>query len=301
LIVLGLIGFVSYVFRGIRQNEEDYKIAVLSLNIEAVSRLVLGLIFSVYLKMGVSGILLAHICGLVGSLLLCFDYRHIHKSLAHNDEVRLQNLFVNTFWLTAGLEFFSNFDTAYANHVLNPNDITPSPPEQTQYNTVQFFRKIIFFGTFTVSSIVLSMGGKSKHSKKFMFFYTLVVGFTIGLGSSIGFLLFKNLLLGFLKKDIDLISTGGLIKFLIATTFMSVSYLLSNWLYTLNQKLFVYLPVVASAFQFLLYLTLATELYSILNVFFYSSLIFFILIFTAGFRAVYKDNGADKLELDTNG
>jgi hypothetical protein len=296
LILLALIGVVSYVFRGIRQHDEDYRTAAISLNIEAVSRLVLGLLFSVYLKMGISGILIAHIIGLIGSLIVCFDKEQFRSTLKHNDEVRLKNLFVNTFWLTAGLEFFANFDIIYSAHILNPENLAPPPPAQTQFNTLQFFRKIIFFGSFTVSSIILSIGGKGHKTKQFMFMYTMVVGLIIGVGSSIFFILLKKPILSILQKDLTLISNLQLVQFLAATTFMSTSYLLANWLYTLKKTNFIFLPMIASITQFTLYILFAKDLISMLNIFFITSTIFFVLTFGAGIYELLIKNKSIEIE-----
>jgi len=276
LIVLAIIGLIANIFRGIRQNHEDYKTAVLSINLEAMGRLFLGYVFAITLDMGISGILLGHILGLVGSLLICFDRSHI-ETMTHNDEVRLKNIFLGTLLMTAGLEFFSNFDIIFSNHVLQ-EDLTA----QTEFNTLQFFRKIIFFGIFTVSSIILSLGGKNRHTKRFMFIFTLGTGLFIGIGIGGVFFLFRNIIFNLLHQNITLISTGHQILFLIFTTLMSTSYLLANWLFTMKKTYFVLLPIIAAVIQFLCFILIGKDLDTVLQAFYISSGLFFLLTLIGG-------------------
>lgn len=277
LIALSIIGLIANVFRGIRQNEEDYKTAVISINLEAIGRVVLGFLFAVVLKMGISGILLGHILGFAASLLICFDKKQVARGITHNDEIRLKNVFFSTFFMTLGLEFFSNFDIIYADNVLEN-----SSKAQTEFNTLQLFRKIIFFGTFAVSSVILSLGGKNRHTKKFMFGLTLLLGFIIGIGFGGFFYLIKDILFSILKTDISLISPSKQVLFLVATTLMSSAYLLANWLFSLKKLRFVYLPIVASAIQFIIFITFGKDLDSLLNAFTAASAIFFGITFASG-------------------
>ncbi len=284
LILLMIVGLVSNVFRGIRQNEEDYRRAVISINTEAVGRLILGFIFAVVFKMGINGILYGHILGLVGSLLVCFSPSHVNRTVPSNSKVRLLDIFLSTLVMTAGLEFFSNFDIIYSNYLLMENN-----QQQTEFNTLQFFRKIIFFGIFTVSSIALSIGGKNRHSKKFVFGFTVFTGLLIGVGSSIFFLLFKGILLSILKANFVHVTDTKIVLFLIATTLMSTSYLVANWLFTLKRKMFTIIPIVASGVQFFTFILFAKDFDSVLRAFLISSIAFFVMTIGAGLIEAFLD------------
>jgi hypothetical protein len=272
LITLACIGFIANIFRGIRQHEENYKRAVVSLNIEALGRVILGFFFAVVLDWGISGILVGHILGLIGSLLVCFDPVHVDKTAEVKDELQLKSIFLNTFVMTAGLEFFSNFDIVYSNYILHQND-----QAQTEFNTLQFFRKIIFFGIFTVSSTILSIGSKNRHTNKFMFMFTFATGMLIGIICGVGFFIFKPIIFGVLGQDISLITNAQLALFIGATTLMSTAYLLTNWLFSKKKLLYVFIPVAASLSQAVLFLTAEKALDPLLNAFYMASAIFFII------------------------
>lgn len=283
LIALAIVGFVANIFRGIQQNEENNKIAVISLNMEAAGRLILGFIFAIPLKMGISGVLLGHVLGLVASMIVCFEYKHINSPLEHNDEVRLRNLFLNTFFMTIGLEFFSNFDIIYTNYILGQAEDV-----KAEFNTLSIFRKIIFFGIFSISSVYLSVGGKNRFTKKFLFTTSVVVSFIISIGLGGFFFLFKDFIFEFLDQDMHLITNKHIIVFLISTTLMSTAYLLSNWLFTLKKNIFIYLPLAASLVQTLVFIIIGKDLYSLLNAFLITSIIFFGITFGVGFVEIMK-------------
>lgn len=272
LLIVATISILANIVRGIQQYEENYKRAILSINIEALGRLFLGFFFAVILKFGISGILIGHIIGLIGSLLVCFEKKHIAITQKKSDQFRLKNIFYNTFIMTAGLEFLSNFDIVYSNRILQ-KDVAA----QTEYNVLQFFRKIIFFGIYTVSSTILSIGSKDRHSKKFMFLFTFMTGLIIGIGCGIGFFLLKGLIFKLLAQDISLISNQELAIFICATTLMSTGYLLSNWLFSLKRKLYIYIPLISSGIQFIIFVLSGHSLQALLNAFYISSIMFFLL------------------------
>ncbi|MFW5719481.1 MAG: hypothetical protein ACOCXT_00435 [Candidatus Dojkabacteria bacterium] len=283
LIILAVIGVIANIFRGLKQNEENYTIAVISMNLEAAGRLFLGFIFAVLLGMSINGILLGHILGFVLSMLICLDMKYVNFKNIHYTPVKLFPVFSGIMLMTAGLEFFANFDIVYADRVL-PNDSIA----QTEFNTLQVFRKIIFFGVFTVSAVVYSVANKSDHSKKFVFFFTTLIGLIAGISLSGGFILLHSYILGFLDTELTLTSRSLEIYFLFATTFMSTSYLLSNWLFTTGKKKYIYLPVFASLLQVLIFIVVGKDFTSLLTAFFSSSLVFFIIAFTAGVYECYS-------------
>lgn len=284
LILIAIVGFIANIFRGIKQNEEDFKIAVISLNIEACGRLILGFIFAIPLNMGISGILLGHVLGLIGSLLICFDRKYVNEEVQVNDEISLRNVFITSTLMTLGLEFISNFDIIYSNYVLKDQEVA-----QTEFNTMQFFRKIIFFGIFGVSSVILSFGSKNKHSKKFSFLFTLGTGLVIGIGLGTFFYLIKGIIFAILKGSVTLITPQNQILFLLATTLMSTSYLLSNWLFTLKKKMYIYIPLIISTVQTVLFLLFGKELFSLLQTFLATSILFFIITISAGLVEVINE------------
>jgi hypothetical protein len=277
LIILAILGLLGNVFRGIRQNEEDFKIAVISINIEALGRLILGYTFAVILGFGISGILLGHVIGFTGSLLICYKDSYLRTNIDRINDFSVKNVFINTLLMTGALEFISNFDILYSNFVLRFMDL-----EQTEFNTLQFIRKIIFFGIFAVSAVTLSVAGKNKHSKSFTFIFNLFLGFTIGLGMGIVFFVFQGIFLGILNKELVIISITQQVTFVFATIMMSTSYLLTNWLFTLKRKRYIYIPVLAALFQAIIFLVYGNSLYTLLTAYLVSSLVFFSMTFSAG-------------------
>jgi hypothetical protein len=277
LILLSIVAVVANIFRGIKQHDENYKAAVISINIEAIGRVVLGFLFAVTFKWGISGILIGHALGLAGSLLVCFDWKYLKEELTVNDELSLRVALFTTAMMTLGLEFISNFDIIFSNYILKAAD-----QAQTEFNTLQFFRKIIFFGIFAVSSVILSFSSKNKQTKKFSFFFTLFTGLIIGVGLGGFFYLIKGIIFSSLKQEITLISPSSQIVFLVATTLMSTSYLLSNWLFTLKKKVFIYLPLFVSAIQVMIFLFTGKDLFTLLNAFLITSVFFFIVTFSFG-------------------
>jgi hypothetical protein len=125
------------------------------------------------------------------------------------------------------------------------------------------------------------MGGKGKQSKRFMFLFTLLIGLIIGVGSGVFFLIFKSIIFKVLGQEISLISSSQLIKFLGATTLMSTAYLLSNWLFSLRKNIYIFIPLISSMFQTILFMIWGRDLNSLLNAFYLSSVVFFVLALTA--------------------
>lgn len=288
IIIVAISTFITYSFRGLKQHEENFLAPVISLNIETGGRLIFAYILGVWLGLGIYGVLTAAFITLLLSLIPCFDWGYL-KSTKHTvNDYKLKTALANSLVLTAGTEFFSNFDIAYTLRVLHEDSVA-----QTEYTVLQIFRKIIFYGIFIVSSLILSVGSKDKHSKKFVFFYTLGSGLLIGLISAVACYFVRGIFFIILKKDLVIVDNKTLIIFLIFTALMSAAYLLSNWLLSLKKKLITFIPMIASLVQVVIFGFAEKSLNGLLNAFFYSTAIFFLLTVVAGVYEVFinKNNG----------
>jgi len=283
IVVVAVSTFVTYVFRGLNQHEENFLPPVIALNIETLGRLLLGYLLGVTLGFGIYGILYAAIITLLLSLIPCFKFNYL-KGVTHSDvpDYKFKRAVINSFILTAGTEFFSNFDIAYSLRVLHENLAT-----QTEYTILQIFRKIIFYGIFIASSLILAVGSKNNHSKKFVFLYTLGSGLFIGLLSALVCYLFKDIFFIIINKELLIVNDWTLILFLISTALMSTSYLLSNWLLSLKKNIFTFIPIIASIIQLIIFLLAERTLFGLLNAFFISTLIFFLITSLTGFYEIF--------------
>lgn len=273
---------VSYAFRGLRQYEENYLKAIISLNMETGGRLILSYLLGITLGLGIHGVMIGAVISMIASIFGSYDSKYWNAKLEKLSEVRIIQAFAGSLIVTAGLEFFANFDTAYSLNALNYDH-----KAQTEYNVLQFFRKIIFYGTFAVSSMVLSIGSKDKHSRKFVFGFTLASGLIIGFGASIVFYLLQPLLLWILGQSLERVSEQYFILFLIFTTLMSTAYLVSNWLLSIKKRAYLFIPIIASSIQFVMFLLAPKTLEGMLDAFIRSSGLFFIFVMTAGLYEVF--------------
>lgn len=282
IISLSVATTIAYIFRGLKQYEEDFLPTVISLNIETGGRLILGYIFGVTLGFGINGVMIGAILAMILSLVPVFHLKYLFKISHHVSSYKLMNAFFSTLVFTAGIEFFSNFDIAYSLNQLQNNIV-----EQTEYNILQVFRKIIFYGIFIVSAMILAVGSKNNHSKKFVFFYTLGSGLSIGVISAIAIYLFRNIILILLNQRLEVVDTATLLNFLIFTAFMSTTYLLSNWL--LSQKKFIYtlIPMISVIVQIFVYITADKNLKSLLSAYLTSTSVFFALTTITGIYIVF--------------
>jgi hypothetical protein len=289
IVLLAFATVITYAFRGLKQSQEDFLRPVISLNIETLGRLLLGYALGVVLGLGIYGVMVAAILTMLLAIIPCFDFKFFTSPAAPVSDYKLKRVVLNSFLLTSGTEFFANFDIAYSLRALHTNVL-----EQTEYSILQIFRKVIFYGIFIASSLVLSIGSKEKHTKKFSFFYTLVSGLVMGIGAALGCYIFKDILLAILNKSFTIITNEMLILFLVISALMSASYLLSNWLLSLKKNKYVLVPILASIIQFLIFIFADKDLINLLNAFTYSSVIYFLLVVLTGIYEVFlskKKNG----------
>ncbi|BDQ04557.1 MAG: hypothetical protein KatS3mg084_0075 [Candidatus Dojkabacteria bacterium] len=279
LVILAITTFVAYAFRGLKQHEENFLPTIISLNIETGGRLLLVYIFGFIFGWGINGVLFGAIISMIVSVVPVFEFRSIElKGINANIEpYRFSKAFISSLIVTACIEFFSNFDIVYSMHVLQ-YDLNA----QTQYNILQIFRKIIFYGIFISSGLILAIGGKNKHGKRFTFFYTAVSSFIIGFVSSIVLYLGKDVLLIILNNNLNLIDSLQLISFLFFTTLMSSSYLLSNWLLSQKKLFHIVIPILAIISQIVLYIQADNHINDLLNAYYLSTSLFFIMTIGAG-------------------
>lgn len=287
ILILSFITFIVYSFRGLKQFEENFIAPVISLNIETLGRTILALFFGITLGWGIYGVFLGSILAMALAIIPCFEFRFFKRSSHDVTEYRLKSAFINSFILTAGTEFFSNFDIAYSLRVL-ANDFIA----QTEYNVLQIFRKIIFYGLFFSSSLFLSIGSKVKFTRKFTFFYTLLVSTGVGfLGATICYLL-KDIVVKLLNYNFVILSDFEVFLFLCFTAIMSAAYILSNWLLSLKKRIYTFIPLIASGFQAIIFIFSSHDIHSLLTSFAISSSIFYLLSVGAGIREVYFINHA---------
>ncbi len=279
LVTLAIATFFAYAFRGLKQHEENFFPTIISLNIETGGRLLLVYIFGFIFGWGINGVLIGAILSMILSIIPVFDFQGLKiKSLNTDiDPYSFSKAFASSFIVTACIEFFSNFDIIYS-----INSLQYDVNAQTQYNVLQIFRKIIFYGIFISSGLILSIGGKKKHSHFFTFMYTLISGMLIGIVSSIVLYIGKDIVLLILNNRLDLVDSYKMMAFLFFTTLMSSSYLLSNWLLSRKNIAYTLIPVIAVISQIFVYVNSKNTLDDLLNAYFISSVIFFILTFFAG-------------------
>lgn len=282
LITLTIALTISYAFRGLKQYEEDFMSTVIALNIETAGRLIIGYVLGVVFGLGVNGVLIGAIVAMVLSIIPVFSKKYLIGKTHFVPTYKLKIAFFSTLILTAGIEFFSNFDIAYTFKALQYDSIA-----QTEYNVLQIFRKIIFYGIFIASAVILAAGSKKNHTKKFIFFYTLGSGLTIGIISAIISFEFKDIILFLLNRNLTILDSSTILNFLIFTALMSTAYLLSNWL--LAQKRFIYtlIPIVSSIIQFIIYFFAEKTLEGLLNAYLESTAIFFALTTITGIYEIF--------------
>lgn len=286
IIILALLTFVVYCFRGIKQFEENFIPTVISLNIETLGRTILVLVLGVWLGWGIYGVFLGAIISMALAIIPCFEYNYLFGGKHDVSDYRLIHAFANSFILTAGTEFFSNFDVAYSLKVLENND-----QAQTEYTTLQLFRKMIFYGLFFSSGLFLSLGNKAKFTKKFTFLYTLGVSLGFGgLGALIIYLL-RNIFLQILRTNFIILDNDDVAYFMIFTALMSSAYILSNWLLASKRKLYIYIPGLASILQVLIFVFSQHNIHSLIISFSITSGIFFTLSVVAGIYEVFIRKG----------
>jgi hypothetical protein len=285
IIILSFVTFVVYCFRGLRQFEEDFIAPVISLNVETLGRTLLVLLFGVYFGWGIYGVFFGAILSMAFAILPCFKLTYISNPKHSTDDYRLKTAFLSSFILTAGTEFFSNFDVAYSLRVLSD-----SLQDQTEYNVLQIFRKIIFYGLFFTAGLFLSLGSKGKYSKKFTFYYTVGVSLFLGLSGSLVCYLLKDIFLQLLNNEFIVLDDSQVLYFLIFTAFMSASYILSNWLLAQKKKKYIYIPVIASIVQVFVFVTFGNDIDNLIKSFSISSLFYFIISVIAGIYEVHFSN-----------
>ncbi len=282
LILLAFITFIVYCFRGLMQFDENFLVPVISLNIETLGRTILAYVFGVVLGGGIYGVFTGAIIAMGLSLIPCFDLKYFRNSAHEVSEYRLKTAFLNSFILTAGTEFFSNFDIAYSFKALASN-----LQAQTEYNVLQIFRKIIFYGLYFTAGLFLSLGSKSKFTKKFTFFYTLFVSVGIGSAGAIVCYLIKDIFLHILKSEFIVLDGPDVLYFLIFTALMSAAYILSNWLLSLKKRIYTFIPILASIVQIIVFTTSKHDIHNLILSFSITSGFYFFACVIAGIYELY--------------
>lgn len=282
IILLAFLTFIVYCFRGIKQFEENFIAPVISLNIETLGRTLLVLFFGVFLDWGIYGVFLGSVISMALAIIPCFEFNYFKGGKHIVDDFSLKTAFANSLILTAGTEFFSNFDIAYALKVLSGN-----LQAQTEFNILQIFRKIIFYGLFFSSGLFLSLGSKAKFTRKFTFLYTLGVSLGFGLLGALACYLLKDILLMILKSKFEVLENYDVLYFLIFTALMSAAYILSNWLLSTKRKLYIYIPGIASILQVLIFTLSDHNIHALIRSFSITSGIFFSLCVLAGIYEVF--------------
>lgn len=238
IIVVSIYALASVlnIYRGLSQNREKFINFIVSLNVDAIIRLVLSIFLGVHLKLGINGILIAIIIGYLGGLLVSsYKFKSTVDKIA-DENFKIKEVLFSGFLITLALEVISNIDILIANYILGNNEIL------TTYNTLQFLRKTIYFFAFALTGIVLSLGTNKNYSKKFTLQFTFIAAFLSSTLVALILFLTQGIsfnLLGF--GNYNLYQTE-IMFFFIGTIFYSISYLLANWIFT--QQIFQYIYLI---------------------------------------------------------
>lgn len=270
-IFTALASYIYSMYRGIRQYDGDLINMIIGINIETFGRLLIGFALGYFLGFGIEGILfsmvVAHVVGIF------YMYKRPVSTIENVNKIdnKLARTFINSFIFTLGLELFINILILFANTRLESNEEI-----LLNFNSLEFFRKTVMLSIVAISGYIISTSAKKTYSKKFTFLFTLITG-TVVAGSVIGlFYLFKTQLSVFINLDLNRIDSGLVNLFFIGTLFSALAYLISNWLFSFQRNIYIYLPIVLSGVLAILLGFLGIDFAGIIKVFTGVSTIFLV-------------------------
>jgi len=236
------VSIIFSVYRGILQYENHMFKMILALNIETSTRLFMGFLLGYTFSFGVNGILLSMIIGhILGIIIMLRKVSDTH--ILSNGKFTGLKVFKNAFVFTLGLEAFINYIVLTVNFSINDEQVL------TQFNTLEFFRKTILLSIVTISGLIISTNRTKSHSEKFTYLFSIIFGILTSLLFSVFILVSRDYLGSIVNYDLDLITPKIMILFLLGTSFNVLIYLMSNWLFSFQTKLSIYLPIISFIIQ----------------------------------------------------
>ncbi len=270
-----LVAIVTGILRGINQNLGNFTNTTLSVLIEASIRTGLGLILGYTLGLGINGILVSIVIGyFLAGIVSYFNIRKkVNKQVGHFQIKALKSKITSGIIFGLVLELFANFDILFSNYYFSKeNNVL------TELNTLQFFRKTIFFAIFAINGVVLYLASSSKYSKKFSLSFSFIVSFILSMLMAFTFYLFKGSILEFLGSSTEDIPNTFLFLFLLGSTLVTTNFIIATWTFANANSRFTLLVSMFSLVQIAFFITLTLDIESFINIFLLTNLALFIVV-----------------------
>lgn len=288
LVIFSMI--ISYGLRGLRQFEDNFFMAMLALNLETIGRFIFGYILCFVFDFGINGVMIGTLIAMTLSIIPSIKKEYFDLKGFEGYKEKISHSILNSALFTIGAETFTNFDTAYILKVYEDNNAL-----QNEFAVLQFYRKIIFYGIFTLSSLILSIASKGTRSKLFVFLFTLGMGISMGGVASIIFYEFKDFFFSLLNQKLLVVHDEYFAMFLMATTFLITAYLLANILLSKKRIFYSLIPIIAVLIQIPTFLLSQNDIESMISAYTLSTASFLLLcIVFAGYdilKEKFQKNG----------
>jgi O-antigen/teichoic acid export membrane protein len=261
---LFLVILLVAIGRGVMQGVQDFKSLSVNYIVEGVAKLLLAML-AVYLGHRVGGAIVALILAYI--MIIAFFWMSIKKFFKKEAiPVKTRGMYIYSipvFCMIVSLTLFFSADVILVKHFF-------SETEAGLYSALSLLGKIIFFGTLSIAQVMFpkvsanhSQGKSSVH----LFYYSLlVILICIGIALS-AYIFFPQILVHILFGDafaemIPLVGKVGIFMSLI-----SILYLISFYLISLEKFRFIVLLFCANTIQIVLVYIYHTSLAQIITIF----------------------------------
>lgn len=275
------ITLVTGILRGINQNLGNFTNTMFSVLIEASARTGFGLVLGYALDLGINGILGSIIIGYF--LAAVISYININRKdrkekLTQLKIESLKSKIISGIVFGIVLEVFANFDILFSNYFFSKDNAT-----LTELNTLQFFRKTIFFAVFATNGVALYLASNSKYSKKLSLGFSFLVSLVLSVFMACGFYLFRDLILNFLGSSTKEVSNILFLLFLLGSALITTNFIIATWIFANSNIKFTYFVLAVCLVQMALFIVLTTSIESFIYIFLLTNLALFLSVSVISF------------------
>lgn len=287
---------ISMVLKAFLQGLLRFYEAVLSLNLEFLLRLVLGVLF-VYLGFSVFGAVLGIVISGIIGLFITFYFLKSYKIFSVGPKINFsKDIFsysIPVFVFSLTTTSFLTIDTLLAKHYIGAHDAGI-------YASLSNLGKIILYGTTPIGAVMFPMVSKRfSKGQKYMnvFILSLLLTSLASFVVLIFYKFFPGVAINILYGNSFLAGDKYLIWFGLFATFYSLASLICSFYLSIGRTKVVILPVIFAIFQIVGIVLIHDSIFSIIKVSLVSATL---LVISLLIYLVYETRNGKKPSFDSN-
>lgn len=293
IIPIVIFAFLAFVYRSFAQGLLKFWVVVISTNIDMLIRILLGVLL-IYIGFSVFGAVFALVVSMFVSYLYLKKYvlKYIKKGgsgdIRFASKVFKYSIPILFATLTTNSLFTS--DVILVKHFFSSHDAGI-------YASLSTLGRIIFYGTGPIAAVMFPMIAKrysNKQKSEKIFYLSLLLTFALSAVVLMVYYLFPELSIKILFGSKYLDGSPYLFLFGIFMTLFALSSLIFNYFLSVEQTKVVYISIIISLFQILGIVIWHKNIFEVISVSIYSTLLF--LIALCSFYLYYRKLDEKRIE-----